>query len=377
GITDEPGAALLLDQSNPVATRRAMLFLRPLNPEVEKWDGYRETIGAALRAACGIEAVFRTNLLPRMLGEAVKRSKRVACLHPLAAYTAPVSSDLDVFQKLAQRVPGLSIEDRSELLPQLRSVKSAAELEMIRRAISITAVGFAEAMRTVRPGLNEFDVQETIEHAYRSNGARALAFRTIAGAGFNSTVLHYHANDQELRDGDLVCIDSGARFGGYAADITRTVPVSGTFTPRQREVYEIVLKAMKAAIAAAKEGVRNSDIDKAARDVIKRAGYGDYFIHGIGHHLGLETHDANPDMPLKAGSVMTIEPGIYIPEERIGIRIEDDIVIGRRGATVLSEAIPREADDIERAMAGAGSTPGPGSAAKPVRKPAPKRKRKA
>lgn len=354
GIVDEPGAILLLDQSNPVPERRVMLFLKPLNPEVERWDGLREPIGAALREACGIETIFRTAAFPRFLLEAVKRAKRMACLHPLATHVSPVSPDLEVFQKLAQRVPGAGIDDRSELLSQMRAVKSAAEVDVIRRAIEITAVGFEAAMRGLRAGMNEFDLQEVVEHAYRTNGARGTAFRTIAGGGINSTVLHYHDNDQELRDGELVCLDSGARFGMYGADITRTLPVSGRFTPRQREVYEVVLKALKAAVAATREGARISDIDKVARDVIRRAGYGDAFVHGIGHHLGLETHDTSPDAPLKAGAVITIEPGIYLPEERIGIRIEDDVLVGRKGATVLSEAIPREAEDIERVMAGEG-----------------------
>ncbi|HWB20431.1 MAG TPA: M24 family metallopeptidase, partial [Phycisphaerales bacterium] len=177
-----------------------------------------------------------------------------------------------------------------------------------------------------------------------------LAFNTIAGAGLNSTVLHYRANDQPVRDGDLICIDSGAKWQGYSADITRTVPANGKFTKRQREVYEIVLEAQLAAIAAVRPNATIASIDAAARKVIINAGLGDAFIHGTGHHLGLETHDSNPDQPLKPGCVITIEPGIYLPDEKIGIRIEDDVLVTKSGREVLSAAIPKKSKDIESAM---------------------------
>jgi Xaa-Pro aminopeptidase len=223
---------------------------------------------------------------------------------------------------------------------------------MIQRAADITAQGFDAILKTLEPGMNEFEVQETIEHAYRTAGARALAFPSIAGSGVNSTVLHYRANTKTIEEGDLVCIDSGAKWQGYSADVTRTLPANGKFTKRQREVYEVVLKAQLAAIKAVKPGARNSQIDAAAREVINKAGFGDYFIHGIGHHLGLDTHDATPlgDQPLKIGAVMTIEPGIYIPQERIGVRIEDDVLVTRGGCEVMTRAIPKTIAEIERAM---------------------------
>lgn len=353
GVTDEPGAVLMLDPTHPVASRREQLFLRPLNPEIEQWDGLRMGIGAALRAKTGVDAVFRHEKLPMFLLEAARRSGSLACLHPLANHAQPISPDLAVFKELVLRVPGLAIEDRTDELARMRSVKSTAELSMLNRALEITALGFDAVLRSLRPGMNEFDVQETLEHTYRTNGSRSLSFPPIAGGGVNSTVLHYRANDQPLQDGDVICIDSGTRWGGYAADITRTLPVNGTFSPRQREVYEVVLKAQLAAIKAVKPGARISQIDKAARDVIRHAGFGDSFIHGIGHHLGLDTHDITPlgDLPLREGCVITIEPGVYIPEEKLGIRIEDDVVVTRRGCTVLGPAIPKTIKEIERAMA--------------------------
>jgi Xaa-Pro aminopeptidase len=167
----------------------------------------------------------------------------------------------------------------------------------------------------------------------------------------NSTVLHYKENDQDLVDGDVVCIDSGAFYSGYGADISRTVPVSGKFTTRQKEIYEIVLKAEEAAIKAVKPGVTLGELDTVARSIITKAGYGEFFIHSIGHHLGLETHDnCGPMKPLKPGSVITIEPGIYLPDEAIGIRIEDDIVVTTKGYKNLSKKIPKTVSDIEKAM---------------------------
>jgi Xaa-Pro aminopeptidase len=351
GVGDEPGAVLVLDPTNPVEGRRCSLFLNPLNPEREKWDGYRLEISKALRDKIGFEAVFRTDLLPRLLTLAALRAKRLACLHPIAAYNQPLSPDLELFRKIVQRTPGASIEDRSDMIVGMRAVKSRNEVALIQQAIDITAAGFEAMMRGARPGMNEFDVQETIEHAYRTHGARRTAFPTIAGSGVNSTVLHYRANERELADGDLMCVDSGATFGGYAADITRTVPVNGTFTERQREVYEVVLEAEVAAIKATKAGVTLAQVDAVARKIINEAGYGDYFIHSIGHHLGLETHDASPDAPLKTGAVVTIEPGIYIPEEAIGVRIEDDVVVRKESAKDLSAGIPKAVAEIEKLMA--------------------------
>jgi Xaa-Pro aminopeptidase len=352
GIDDEPGAVLLIDPAHPIEARRDMLFLRPLNPELEKWDGYRLEITKALRDRMGFKSVFRLDKLPMMLHDAARRSKRLACLHPLAQHTQPISPDLEIFKRVAERMPGISLEDRTDLIAQMRSVKSNVEIAALQRAMDITARGFEAAMRSLKPGMTEFDLQEDIEHAYRIHGARALSFPTIAGSGVNSTVLHYRANDQPISDGDLVCIDSGAKWCGYSADITRTLPANGRFTSRQREVYEVVLKAQLAAIKAVKPGARMSQVDAAARNVITKAGLGDYFIHGIGHHLGLDTHDITPlgDRPLKPGCIVTIEPGIYIPDEKIGVRIEDDVLVTPNGRTVLSAAIPKTVEDVERAM---------------------------
>jgi Xaa-Pro aminopeptidase len=282
--------------------------------------------------------------------DAARRARALSLLMPLATHTAPVSGDLEIFRRVCERVPGCGIVDRSQLLASMRARKSASEIECIEHAGRITGLGFHVAMATLRPGMNEFDLQRNVEEAYREGGARDLAFRTIAGGGFNSTVLHYHANDQRLESGDLVCLDSGAKWCGYSADVTRTLPVSGRFTPRQRDIYELVLKAQEAAIRACRPGRRLHEIDEAGRAVIRKAGFADAFPHGMGHHLGLETHDASPDEPVAEGAVVTIEPGIYLPLEHIGIRIEDDVLVTRRGPRVLTQHIPKSVADIERLM---------------------------
>jgi Xaa-Pro aminopeptidase len=352
GVVDEPGAVLVLDPGAPVAARREMLFLEPLNPEVEKWDGYRLEVSQALRDGTGFKAIFRTLSLPRFLLEAARRSGSLACLHPIANHEQPVSPDLALFRKVAERLPGAEIIDRTDEVPKLRAVKSAAEVKMIDRAIEITRLGFIAAGGALKPGRSEFDVQEALEHAYRDNGSRGPAFGSIVGAGVNSTVLHYRANRETIGRSDVVCIDSGAGFGGYGADITRTFPANGRFTKRQREIYDIVLKAMNAAIRAVKPGAKINDLDRVARAIIVKAGYGDYFIHGIGHHLGLETHDTAPDAPLREGNVITVEPGIYIPDEAIGVRIEDDVLVTKTGNRNLSAKIPKTAAAVEKMVRG-------------------------
>ena len=341
GITDEAGAILLLDPSHPVKARRAQLYLRPLNSELERWDGFREPVSASLKTRYGIETIMRTNSFSRFLLESAKRAKRFACLHPFAAHNSPVSADLAIIRESTARIPGSTIGDQTQLLPSMRAVKSAAEIACVQRACDITAVGFAAALLAAKQGRTEFDVQEAVEHAYKSAGARSTAYNTISGTGFNATVLHYHANSKPIQAGELLVLDSGASFGGYAADVTRTFAVSGKFTPRQKLVYDTVLKSQLASIRACRPGAKMSDVDAAARKVIAQAGFGDNFIHGIGHHLGLEVHDADPATALEPGMIVTIEPGIYIPEESLGVRIEDDILITSGAPKVLTAEIPK------------------------------------
>lgn len=351
GLTDEPGGAVLFDPTAEDPKRRIVLFLRPMDPELERWDGYREPISSALKQRTGFETVMRMTNLPRSLTAAARRAKRLACLHPLAVYPAAVSPDLSTFRQVTERIPGVSIEDRTQLLAEMRASKSKGELALMKKAVECTTAGYEAAMKMIRPGINEADVALALEHGYLQAGGDGVAYNSIVGSGLNGTVLHYNANNGPLDDGDLMVIDSAAAYKGYASDVTRTFPVSGKFTAEQRKIYDIVLAAQEASIKATRAGATFTDIDIAGRSVIEKAGYGDYFIHGMGHHLGLEVHDITPDQPLKPGAVITIEPGIYIPEKKMGIRIEDDILVLARGNQNLTAHIPKTIAAIEKAMA--------------------------
>ena len=350
GITDEPGAMLLLDPTAP-SGRQATLFLKSLDPEVEKWDGLREEIGTPLRQRYGISQIHRLSRLGRELDGCLTRTRKFGCLHSFAFLGQEVSPDLRVFRDVADRYLNIEIEDCTSVLSVMRSVKSKAEQAMIREACEISRTSYDRMLRTVKPGMTEWDVMETLEHGYRSNGSRGPGYNSIVGAGLNGTVLHYTANKAPIADGDLIVIDSGADYRGYTADVTRTIPANGRFSKRQKEIYELVLKALMASIKVARAGCTFAQIDKASRDIINKAGYGDRFFHGIGHHLGLEVHDITPKGPLKAGAVITIEPGIYLPDENFGVRIEDDVLLTKDGCINLTRDIPKTVSAVEKAMA--------------------------
>jgi len=352
GIDHESGAAVLFDPTAEDPESRITLLLRSRDPEVERWDGVRPSLDSALKAKTGFTSIQRTTRLPARLTEAARRGKRLACLHPFAPYTADVSPDLAVFKKISERVPGVAIEDRTQLLPSMRSIKSPAELALIKQAVAATQAGYEAALRFIRPGVNEAEIADTLTAGFRALGGEP-AFEPIVGSGFNGTVLHYIDNDQVVKAGDLIVIDYAAAYGGYASDVTRTLPASGTFTREQRAIYETVLRANLATIDAARPGATFTDLQSAARGVIAKAGYADQFIHGVSHQLGAEVHDVTPDGPLAPGMVLTVEPGIYLPEQAIGVRIEDDILITETSCEILTAAIPRTVETIEDAMSSA------------------------
>lgn len=350
GIRDEGGAAVLFDKSNPDPRRRIVLFLRPTDPELDQWDGFRDLISKELRTKTGFESIMRTTYLPRMLTGAGVRAKRFGCLHQFATYRSAVSQDLALFRKVGERVPGTAIEDCTGVLPSMRAVKSRAELVQMRRAAAATASGFERAMGVIGPGVNELDIQRAIERGFEDAGATRPAYNSIVGTGGNATVLHYMRNDQPVGDDDIVLIDAGAEVGGYSADVTRAFPVSGKFNKEQRELYTLVLKALDAGIRAVKPGASFLDVDAAARDIIDKAGLGDTFVHGIGHHLGIDVHDPQTPDKLAPGMVLTVEPGVYLQDRGIGIRLEDDILVTASGRTNLTRAIPRTIEEVEGAM---------------------------
>lgn len=350
GIDDEPGAVLVLDPKAEDPRRRVVLFLKAHDSELEVWDGYREQIGTGLKARYGLETIMRKRFLGRTLTVLARKRKRLACLHGPAGPDAPVTADLAMYRKLAERVIGVSIEDRAELLPGLRSVKSKTEQRLMKRAIAASAAGYDAALRAIRPGADEAEIATALVRGFEDAGADGVGYNPIVGAGLHSTVLHYMNNRGPVAEDDLVLIDAGAAYRGYSADITRTYPASGRFTRRQREIYDIVLEAQLASIAAVKPGAAMWEVDRAARRVIERAGFADAFMHGIGHQLGMEVHDAEPDGTLEPGMIVTIEPGIYLPGEKLGVRIEDDILVTAKGREDLSSAIVKDAREIERLM---------------------------
>jgi Xaa-Pro aminopeptidase len=293
---------------------------------------------------------MRSDTLPLALTGAARRTKQLVCLHGFTVFPAEVSPDLNMFRKVVERVATAKIEENVNLLPSMRAIKSPAELKLMRKAIEITTAGYAAAAKVIRPKASEEFVSQTLDQAYRRGGAQGVAYNNIVGSGISGTVLHYNDCTGTLEKGDLLVIDSGCAYKNYASDVTRTYPVGGTFTSEQRDVYEVVLAAQLASIKVAKAGATFTDVDEASRQVIENAGYGDAFIHGIGHQLGIQVHDASPDGPLQPGMVITIEPGIYLPDKKFGVRIEDDILILRKGNEVLTAAIPKTAADVEASL---------------------------
>jgi len=350
GLDHEAGAAVVFDPAAEDPKRQITLYLRARDPETERWDGARDPVGLALRQKTGFTTIKRTGYLPGALTDAARRSKRLACLHPFASYTAEISPDLEIFRKIGERIPGVAAEDRTQILPAMRAVKSAAEVSLIERAVAATVAGYEAVFGFIRPGVGERAIAEILTAGFRALGGEP-AFEPIVGSGPNGTVLHYVDNDAVVSAGDLVVIDYAAAYGGYASDVTRTLPASGVFKPEQREIYEIVLAANLAAIAASRPGATFTDVDAAARAVIDAAGYEDAFIHGTGHSIGIEVHDVTPDGPLRPGMVITVEPGIYLPDRGFGVRIEDDVLITETGNRNLTATLPKTVAAIEQAMA--------------------------
>ena len=253
----------------------------------------------------------------------------------------------------------LSLGDASSLVAQLRRTKSDLELDHLYQAIEVTNLAQEAAATSIFPGAMECEVQAALEYVFTSSGC-GIAFPSIVGSGKNSTVLHYNQNSAAMQDGDLVVVDIGARYRGYCADITRTYPVNGKFTERQLEIYELVLKTQAYVAELAMPGMWLSNAASPEQSLVHLArefmrehgGYDQYFIHGIGHYLGLDTHDVgDTTTPLQPGDVFTIEPGIYISEEKLGVRIEDNYWMTEKGVVCLSESIAKEPQEIEALVA--------------------------
>ncbi len=340
----EPGAAMLLTQQTEI------LFLPNRDPRMELYTGRKlDPSDPDAPKHAGFDRVMPRSALESAFLKVLETSPRVYTL--AGDVSGQKLKSLAVFHEGA---------DAGQAIARLRMVKSAAEIELIAKATDATVAGHLAGWRKIHPGVWEYEIAADMTNVYFERGCERNAYAPIVGSGPNSVILHYAANHRRLDAGETVVADVGAECSDYATDVTRTVPAGGKFTPRQREIYEIVLGAQKAAIAAIRPGMRlradGPSLHQIAYDYINSHGHdlhgqplGKYFVHGLGHYVGLDVHDpGDPAAPLKAGTVITIEPGIYIPEENIGIRIEDIVVVTEEGCKVLSAGLPREIADIEK-----------------------------
>jgi len=380
---DEPDAVAVLrpGHSEPFA-----LFVRPRDPAMEVWLGPRAGVEGAIRdfgadAAYSIEELDEQ--LPRLLVEAdtvwfsLGSDDRIERLITAAAG-----------RRRGAPNPLSRIADPAPLVAQLRLVKSQDEVRSLQRAVDATGAGIEAAIRTTRPGMFEYEAQASLEAEFRRRGSPRQGFPSIVASGPNACTLHHESNDRRIEDGDLLLLDVGAEVDMYSADVTRTYPVNGRFSPEQRAVYETVLEAQRAGIEATRPGATFMDVHNAALDVIvrglrkmkvlqgrletltKRGDYRPYFMHATSHWLGLDVHDVGAyrdgerSVELRPGMVLTVEPGIYIAPgseapralRGIGVRIEDDVLVTRDGHRNLSEAIPRDPAILEE-MAGSAAAP--------------------
>ncbi|MGC8793033.1 MAG: M24 family metallopeptidase [Bryobacteraceae bacterium] len=353
---NRPGAALLL------APDREILFLPPRDERTETYNGpMLAPEDPRAPELTGFDRVMPVTLLERELRLALEQHSRIYTLA-----SRPEAERLRVLAPLRQ------ISDARPTLARLRARKSAQEIEVIRRSIQVTIEAHRAAWKRLAPGLYEHQIAATLMGTFLERGCEDAAYAPIVASGPNALILHYEENARRMEAGELLLVDAGASCNGYAADLTRTVPVSGRFTPRQRELYEAVLGALKTVIASIRPGVllgsrtSNVGLQKIAREYLDAHGkdsqgrpLGASLVHGIGHRVGLEVHDVYQEtlnLPLEAGDVVAIEPGVYLKEEGIGIRIEDMVLVSEQGALLLSEALPREAAEIERVL---GATGGP------------------
>jgi Xaa-Pro aminopeptidase len=382
---DEPEAVAVIrpSQEGPKYT----LFVRPRDPEREIWDGRRAGTEGALKEY-GADAAFPIEQFKEKVGDylngATNLYYRIGDGRPDLDET--IVGQIRRLRALGRR--GVSapeaIIDTGSIVHEMRLFKSEEEVELMQRAADIGAEGHVEAMKAARPGMNEYEVEALIEYTFRKNGASGPAYTSIVGGGANATVLHYITNDAVLQDGDLLLIDAGAEYGGYASDITRTFPVNGRFTPAQRDIYDLVLKTQMACVERVRPGTSVDELKSYSvelltegmvrlgllkgdpKKLIEEEKYKQFYMHGLGHFLGLDVHDVgryhvkDEARRLEPGMVMTVEPGLYVatdakdvPEKYLGlgVRIEDDVLVTGDGPRVLSGKAPKQPEEIEQLMA--------------------------
>jgi len=369
---NEEGAGLIIlpagQKGNVPNVSRETLFLPVKNPQKEKWNGVRMSpADPGIEARTGFSDVKSFEEMRAALERLAKSSPNICTILPYQKELGGYPHEKGVVDWLQLAAPQAKLKDIRGQIGALRQIKSPGEIAFLKGAIDLSLDSHLEAMKLMRPGLHEYQVAAKMVEVHAWGGSEAEGYAPIVGAGPNSTALHYDKLSRKIEDGDIVVLDVGAQYSGYSADITRTIPANGKFTPRQREIYEIVLGAQNAALAALKPGMdfcnkSDKSVQKIAYNYINSHGkdlhgksLGPYFIHGLGHHIGLNVHDPGEYCAsFQPGMVITIEPGIYIPEENLGVRIEDDVLITESGHKLLSERLPRDPDEIEKIMTEAG-----------------------
>ena len=372
---DQEESVLVLFPDAPKPEHREILFLTETNDLIAVWEGAKLDKEQAL-AVSGIRTVYWLQDWNRVMKELMSQTEHVYLVteEHLRRNNPVETRTMRLNKALKEAYPHHSYKRSAPALNALRAVKTQEEVEVMQIAADVTAAGYDRILRFLKPGVTEYELEAEFMHEFLRRRSRGFAYTPIIGSGANACVLHYIENNMPCNDGELVLFDVGAEYGNYACDVTRCFPVNGTFTPRQREVYEAVLRVEKAAIELLRPGailaeyhvqvgelmtkeliglglITQADVD--AQDPAWPA-YKKYFMHGTSHYLGVDVHDYGlwDGSPIQEGMVFTCEPGIYIPEEGLGIRIEDDVVITKEGHINLTKAIPKEVDEIEAIMAG-------------------------
>lgn len=369
---DQEQTILLLYPDCPNPKQREILFVRRTNEHIARWEGHKYTQDEALEAS-GIENVQWTDTFEQIFHVLMTYA---SCIylnqndHDRAVLKVPYLEQRFALE-VREKYPLHEVQRSSPIMHSLRAIKSPLEVEAMRKACAITEKGFRRVLGFIRPGVWEYEIEAEITHEFLRNRATGHAYTPIIASGANACVLHYIENNRQCKDGDLILMDFGAEYGNYMSDLTRTVPVSGKFTQRQKDVYNAVLRVMKYAKSMLKPGTLPEDYNREIglameqelirlglldEDAVKRQSpdaplYKKYFMHGTSHFLGLDVHDVGfRYAPFEAGMVFTCEPGIYIPEEGIGIRLENDILITPNGNEDLMANIPLEPEEVESLM---------------------------
>lgn len=371
---DQEETMLMLFPDHPDKKFREVLFLRETSDLIATWEGHKLTKEEA-QAASGIETILWVADFNRVLNTALTMGgAETIYLNTNEHYRADVaveSRDSRFIKWCKEKYPLHSYERIAPIMSKLRAIKSKEEIAQLQVACDITESAFRRVLKFVKPGVKEFEIEAEFIHEFLRKGSRGFAYEPIIASGVNSCVLHYVENNKICKAGDVLLLDVGAEYGNYNADMTRTIPVSGKFTKRQKDVYNAVLRIKRAAMKLLKPGVQYFEYHKEVQKITEneliklklidktdlknqnpaKPLFMKYFMHGTGHHLGLDVHDTgNMYSKMQVGMVWTVEPGIYIKEEGLGIRLENNVVIEKNGVKDLMKNIPVEAEEIEDLM---------------------------